>query len=133
VAPRRLIWFVLGTFSVLAWVMAIVGTYGVIAYAVAQRTREIGIRMALGAQGGDVLRMIVRQGLILMLIGLGFGLLGALALTRLMSGVLYGVSATDAVTFVSVTALLFVVALIACWIPARRGAKVDPMVALRHE
>jgi len=77
--------------------------------------------------------MIVRQGLILMLIGLGVGLLGALALTRLMSGVLYGVSATDAVTFASVSALLFVVVLIACWIPARRGAKVDPMVALRHE
>ena len=94
---------------------------------------KIGIRMALGAQGADVLLLILKQGLTLMVIGLGLGLAGALLLTRLMSSVLYGVSATDVVTFVSVTALLGLVVLLACYLPARRATKVDPMVALRSE
>jgi predicted permease len=131
--PLRIGASVVGSFGLLALLLAAIGIYGVMAFAVSQRTREIGIRMALGAQGADVLRLIIRQGLTLMLIGLGLGLAGALLLTRLMSSVLYGVSATDAVTFVSVTALLFVVVLIACWVPARRATNVDPIAALRCE
>ncbi len=101
-------------------------------YAVGQRTREIGVRMALGAQIRDVLKLIVSQGMKLALIGVVIGLAGAFAVTRAISSLLFGVGATDPVTFVIVTILLVVVTLLACWIPARRATKVDPLIALRH-
>jgi putative ABC transport system permease protein len=124
---------VAGSFALLALLLAGLGVYGVMSYGVSQREREIGIRMALGAQGGDVLRLVIRQGLILALIGLALGLAVALALTRLMTSVLYGVSATDALTFVGVTLVLALVVMLACYLPARRATRVDPMVALRHD
>jgi putative ABC transport system permease protein len=123
----------IGVFGLLAVALAAIGIYGVIAYSVAQRTREIGIRMALGAGSRDVLRMIVRQGLRLMFMGVAVGLAAAFVLTRLMSSVLYGVSATDTVTFAIASGALIVVALAACLVPARRATKVDPMIALRCE
>jgi predicted permease len=131
--PLRAGAWVAGSFAFLALTLAGLGIYGVMAYSVSQRTREIGIRMALGATSRDVLSLVIKQGMQLSAIGLGVGLAGSLAATRLMSSVLYGVSATDAVTFALVSSLLAVVVLAACYIPARHAARVDPMVALRYE
>jgi predicted permease len=121
------------TFGVLALVLATMGLYSVMMYAVSQRTREIGIRMALGAQVRDVLRLIVSQGMRMVFIGIGLGLMCAFALTRALGSLLLGVGTTDAVTFAGVVGLLIAVALLACYIPARRAARVDPLVVLRHE
>jgi putative ABC transport system permease protein len=133
VAARRFSMILLAVFAMLALVLAAVGIYGVISYSVAQRTREVGIRMALGARTIYVIRLVVRDGLKLVLIGVAVGLAGAFALTRLMTTLLFGVTPTDALTYATVAVVLVVVALIACCIPARRATKVDPLVALRFE
>src|ERR1700722_5362310 len=132
-AARRFAMILLGAFAALAMVLASVGIYGVIAYVVGQRTQEIGIRMALGAQRNDVLRLILWQGTRLALLGICIGIMGALALTRLMTKLLYGVSATDPLTFAGLALILAAVAIAACCLPARKAMRVDPMVALRYE
>jgi putative ABC transport system permease protein len=132
-ADRRFTMTLLALFAGIALVLASVGIYGVIAYSVAQRTHEIGLRMALGARRRDVLAMMIREGLRLALSGVGIGLVAAWGLTRLLSGLLYGVSATDPITFGGISLLLCTIALLATWIPALRAARVDPMVALRDE
>ena len=132
-AHRRLSASLLSVFALLALVLAAIGIYGVIAYSVTQRTREIGIRMALGAQRFDVLKMVLSAGLALALIGVAAGFGGAFVLTRWMAALLFGVTPTDAATFVVVPLCLIVVAMLACYLPARRATKVDPLTALRYE
>jgi putative ABC transport system permease protein len=133
VAPRRLSMVLFGLFAGVALALSMVGIYGVMSYAVTQRTHEIGIRMALGAQTGDVLKLVVMQGMLLVVIGIAIGLIAALALSRVMKSLLYDVSATDPATFVAISLLLLGVALLANFVPARRASKVDPMIALRYE
>jgi predicted permease len=132
-ARRRFAMLMLGLFAVVAMLLAAVGIYGVMSYTVEERTREIGIRVALGAQTRDVLKMVVKRGIFLASVGIAIGLVGAVAVTRIMASLLFSVGATDPLTFASIALLLLMVAAVACWIPARRATKVDPMVALRYE
>jgi len=132
-AQPRLSLMLLSVFALIALIMAMIGVYGVMSFTVSQRTREIGIRMALGAQQRDVLKMVIEQGLWLVLLGIGIGVAGALGLTRVMKSLLFGVSATDPVTFAVIPLILAAVAILACYLPARRATKVDPMIALRIE
>src|SRR4030095_6232854 len=131
--PFRMAATVVGSFGVLAIVLAAIGIYGVMSYVVASRTREIGVRIAVGAAKRDVLILIIKQGVTLAIIGLGSGLLIAFGVAQLMAKLLFGVSPVDLVTFAGVTLLLGLVAVVACYIPARRAMTVDPLVALRYE
>jgi len=125
--------FLISIFAIMALILAAIGIYGVIAYSIAQRSHEIGIRIALGAQRGDVLRLALVQGMVQALIGIAIGLGAASALTRVMSGLLYGISPLDPATFVTLSLLLLLVALAASYIPARRATRINPIVALRDQ
>ena len=132
-AARRFQTSLLGLFSLAALLLSAIGIYGLMHFFVAQRTNEIGVRMALGARQVNVLALVFRQGLTLAIVGIAVGILGAFALTRLLSTLLYSVTPTDPVTFATAPAILLVVAALACWIPASRAARIDPMLALRHD
>jgi ABC-type antimicrobial peptide transport system permease subunit len=132
-APRRFIMMMLGGFAAAALLLAAIGLYGLIAYHVSLRTREIGIRMALGATRGSAITFVLRQGMGLVGVGILLGIAGSLALTRVLANMLYEIKPTDPLTFFTVSLLLVAIGLLACWLPARRAAQVDPMVALRHE
>jgi predicted permease len=132
-ARQRLYVQLVTIFAVIGLILAAAGIYGLVSYSVARRTHEIGVRVALGAERGDVLRLVIREGLILIAAGLGIGVAGALALTQVLRNLLYGVTPTDPVTFVAVSLLLMTVGLAACYVPARRATKIDPMTALRYE
>jgi putative ABC transport system permease protein len=131
--PSKVAASVLGVFGLVALMPSAIGIYGITSYAVAQRTREIGIRMTLGAQLSDVLRLVLNHGVKLTIIGVALGLIGAFVVTRAITSVLYGVSATDPLTFGLVSGILILVTLVACYVPARRATKVDPLVALKYE
>ena len=133
VAPERLNLTLFSIFAGIALLLAIVGIYGVMSYTVTQRTHEIGIRMSIGAQQRDVFKMVLGQGMMLALIGIAIGLVGAFALTRLMAAMLFSITATDPATFAGIAILLTTVALIACYLPGRRATKVDPAVSLKYE
>jgi putative ABC transport system permease protein len=133
IAQPRLNAVLVGLFALIALLLAAAGIFGVMSYSVTQRTQEIGIRFALGAQRGDVLRLVVGQGMRLVVVGVALGFGGIFALTRLLQSLLFGVGATDLTIMLGVTAILGIVAFVACWLPAMRASKVDPVIALRSE